>query len=106
MDEVQAVAGAPRGAIGISDLDLAARIGRVDAGQHLDQGRLPGTVLADDGQDLARVNLQRDIVQCPGGSEALREAADLQEGGAPTAGVSSAYLARGHRTLNRVATLG
>jgi hypothetical protein len=44
------------------DGDLAF-VGLVDAGQDLDQRRLAGAVLADERRHLARIELERDLVQ-------------------------------------------
>ncbi len=48
----------------------------VDAGQDLDQRRLPGAVLADQRVDLAAADGQVDMVECQGAEEALGQAAN------------------------------
>jgi hypothetical protein len=43
----------------------------VRSGQHLDQGRLPRTVLAEQAVDLARRDVEVHTVQCPDAGELL-----------------------------------
>ncbi len=52
----------------------------MDAGQHLDQGRLAGAVLAEQRQDLAGVQVQADIVDGDRAAEALGDARESQQG--------------------------
>ena len=54
----------------------ARRVGVVVAGEHLDQGRLAGPVLAHERVDLARADLQGDVVERARAGERLREVAD------------------------------
>src|SRR5207247_8642277 len=55
-------------------------VGDHGAGQALDQGRLAGTVVADDGQDLARVQLEVDTVEADDVAPDLDDAASLEHG--------------------------
>ena len=65
--------------LGCADPDLlAAEVGLtgvrgLDAVDGLDQGALAGAVVADQGDDLARVDLEVDLVEGPNGPEALGE---------------------------------
>ena len=54
-----------------------AAVGLVDAGQDLDQRALAGAVLADQGVDLARDEVERDVVERLGRREALGDPAQL-----------------------------
>ena len=56
-----------------------ARRPRVDAGQHLDQRRLPGPVLPQQRVDLPTANGQVDVVQRLDAGERLGQPADLQQ---------------------------
>src|SRR6185312_2698423 len=58
--------------------DLPA-IGLMHAGHDLDQRRLPGPVLAEQGMDLARMKGQRNVFEGLRRVEALRDPANLQE---------------------------
>jgi len=60
-----------------------ARIGRVVAGENLDQGRLARAVLADEGMDLAGQDGQIDAGESLRAAEALGEPAHLEEGAGP-----------------------
>jgi hypothetical protein len=51
----------------------AARIGRVDAGEHEQQRALAGAVLADDGVHLAALDGEVHAVQSAGAREGLAE---------------------------------
>jgi hypothetical protein len=55
----------------------------VDAGEHLDEGALAGSVLAAKGQDLARLEAKRNPVQGTHAREVLGDGAELEEGAAP-----------------------
>ena len=55
-----------------------AGIGRVVAGEDLDQRRLAGPVLADEGVDLARADVMSDAVEDDLTGERLREPVDLE----------------------------
>ena len=57
----------------------AAGVGLIDAGQDLDQGRLAGAVLADQGRDLARVELEAHAVQRLHARERLADAGKLED---------------------------
>src|SRR5919204_1788683 len=50
------------------------------AGEDLDQGRLAGAVIADEGYDLARIDLEVDPFQRPDVAEAFRDAVCLEDG--------------------------
>src|SRR5690606_30185944 len=52
----------------------------VDPGDDLHQGRLAGTVLAHDGMDLARKDVEVDVVQRPHTRERLRDPAQREQG--------------------------
>ncbi|GGN21305.1 hypothetical protein GCM10011609_73280 [Lentzea pudingi] len=54
------------------------RVGRVDARDALDQRRLARAVVADEGRDLAGVDVEVDVVQDVHGAEALVDAAQLE----------------------------
>jgi hypothetical protein len=54
-------------------------VGRVVAGERLDQRRLAGAVLAHERMDLAGLDRERRVDQRARGSEGLREPADLQD---------------------------
>ena len=53
---------------------------RVDAGDHLDQRRLAGAVVADEPDDLAGVELEVDAVERLDGAEPLADALQREEG--------------------------
>ncbi len=71
----------------------AAGVGCVHAGEDLDEGRLAGAVLADESVRLARVEIDRDVVERPDRPEALRSVLDREErrplGGRAAAGASA-----------------
>ena len=71
------------------DEDLA-RIGRVDAGQQLDQRGLAGAVFTQQGQDLAGMHVQRQRVHRLRAAKALADAREPQQ-----------WLARHRRPLAR-----
>jgi hypothetical protein len=87
--------------------DLAARIGLVGPGQDLHQGRLAGPVLAHQGVNLARVDLQRDVRKGFDARKGLGNAAHLQDrlrrGRNVRRGPS---LRRAHRELPPARTVG
>ena len=58
--------------------DLAL-VDRVDAGDALDQRRLAGAVVADEGHDLAGRDVEVDLVEGLDGAEALRDSAQLED---------------------------
>ena len=58
--------------------DLAG-VGRVDAGDALDERRLARAVVADEGHHLAGAHLEVDVGQRLDGAEALRQPADLED---------------------------
>ena len=58
-----------------------ALIGPVDPGDDLDQGRFPGTVLADQGVRLSWLKLERDAVEGQYAGEPFRHPAHLEDGG-------------------------
>ena len=60
------------------DADLA-RVRPVDPAEHLDEGRLAGPVLAEQGVDLAGAQVEVDPVECPDAAEGLADPAQLQE---------------------------
>src|SRR5262245_34861363 len=64
---------------GAVDGDRAAGIGRVDAGEDLDQGRLARAVLADQAMHLARLDRPVDRVERDRAAEALADAGKRQE---------------------------
>ncbi len=45
------------------EVDLAARVGLMVAGDDLDQRRFAGAVVAQQADDLTRIDLEIDIVQ-------------------------------------------
>ena len=50
----------------------------VDAGHHVEAGRLAGTVGADQAEDLAGVDVERDAVERRDTAEAERDVVDLE----------------------------
>ena len=58
--------------------DLAGVHGQ-GSGQRLDQGGLPGPVVADDGQHLAGVQVEVDAIEADDPAEGLDQAAGLQD---------------------------
>ena len=61
------------------DPDTTARIGRVVSGEDLDQGRLPRSVLPQEGVNLAGLDGHADACQRLGTSECLRHSSRLRE---------------------------
>ena len=49
-------------------------------GHHFEQGRLAGSVVPDEGDDLARVDVDVDVVERPDVAVVLLDAAQLQRG--------------------------
>ena len=87
---------------GPADQRDRALLRRVDAGQRVEQRRLAGAVRADDGQDLAAVHLQRDVVEADDAAEAQRHVLDVEDDvgarwrfGRPVARVITSPSARG-----------
>ena len=62
------------------DEDLAPRVGAVDAADELDQGRLAGAVLSDQGVDLAAFEREVGVVEHRDARERLGQPAHLQPG--------------------------
>ena len=56
----------------------AARVGTVHAGDDLDEGRFAGAVLAHQGVDLARLQVERDVIERSNARERLADAFDRQ----------------------------
>src|SRR5204863_544888 len=87
----------------IADPDLlavevgVARIRRLDSVDRLDQRALAGAVVAYQGDDLARVDLEVDVVEGPNGPEALREPPQREE----MLGRGALAVARGLRLSSR-----
>ena len=59
---------------------IVAGIGAVDAGEHLDQRRLAGAVLAEQRMHLAGAHVEIDRIERQRAGEALGEAGDLEQG--------------------------
>ena len=57
----------------------AAGVGAMDAGQGLDQGRLAGAVLADQGHDFARADREAHAIEGMDAVEAHGDAAQLED---------------------------
>lgn len=57
-----------------------ALVGAVDSGEHLDEGGLPGTVGAEQGEDAAAVDVEVDRVQGDGAAEPLAQTAHPDQG--------------------------
>src|SRR5207247_3985628 len=57
----------------------AARARRVVAGDDLHQGRLPGAVVANEADDLVRVDREADVVKSPRRAVVLRDGAQLDD---------------------------
>ncbi len=77
------------------DLDRAARVGLVGAGEDLHQGRLAGAVLAHQRQHLATPRPQLDPVQRPHSRKRLRDPNHLQRG-------NGAAAIRGHARFSLI----
>ena len=73
-------------------------VGLMDAGEDLDQRALARAVLADEGVDLARDEVERDVVERLGRRESLGDPAQL---GAGRGGDGSDGLRLGHRSRAR-----
>ena len=58
----------------------AARIGLVDAGQHLHQGRLASAIFAEQGHHLARIDPKTRFVEGAHTGEGLDDLGQLQNG--------------------------
>ena len=71
-------------------------------GDALDQRRLAGTVVAEQGDHLAAANLERDVVEREHGAEALRGTSDRERGRLDQSGAHAASSAC--RTLKRSST--
>ena len=75
----------PLGVGGAAQLDDVAvhrqvtAVRSVETGHHLDQRRLAGAVLPDEGMDLARAEIERHAGQRPGRAEGLRHVDDRQQ---------------------------
>ena len=78
--------------------DDFARIALYDAGQDLDEGRLAGAVLPDEGVDLARMERQGHVLERLRHVEALGEIAHLQHRRDPGVGSRRAAGCRRHGT--------
>jgi hypothetical protein len=59
--------------------DQAPGLGRVEAGEDLEQGRLARAVLAEQAVDLAAAVGQRGVVERALAAEALRDARELEQ---------------------------
>ena len=68
------------------DLDLTAveedlaLVEGVDAGDALDEGRLAGAVVADEGHHLTGTDLEVDLVERLHGTEVFRHSPDVEDG--------------------------
>jgi hypothetical protein len=62
-----------------------AGVGLERPGEHLDQGRLPGAVLAEQAVHLTGADVEVDTVQRAHARERLRDPVHLQQRGRPTA---------------------
>ena len=83
-----------------------ARVGDQGAGQRLDQGRLAGPVVADDGQHLAGEQVDVDTVETDHPAEGLDQPAGRQHGLArDRPGAAAARVRRCHSRLGYVAGL-
>ena len=60
--------------------DHLTLVGRVDAGHDLDERRLAGAVVADQGDDLTGVHVDRDILERLHGAETLADARHREHG--------------------------
>ena len=67
-------------------------VGRVDAGQHLDQRRLAGAVVAEEAVDLPGADLERDVLDGDDRAEVLRDVARLEQRGGVRGGRSGCGL--------------
>ena len=76
--ELAAAVGRQRGDVVAVETD-AAGVGRDLAGELADQRGLAGAVRADDGVQLARRHVERDVVGGDDAAEALAQAVDLQQ---------------------------
>ncbi len=64
---------------GLPSKEYVALVETVDAGDALDQGALAGTVVADEGGDLARADVEVDAAQHVHGTETLLDAAQAED---------------------------
>ena len=79
VDEAQPVGHGPAHLEGDTvQLGVGVRVCRVVRREHLDERRLARAVLAHQGVDLARRDVDRDVVQRPRPGEGLREVPDLK----------------------------
>ena len=76
---VAPAAGGRAMAVGLAVEQHLARIECMDAGQQLDQGRLAGAVLAEQGQDRAGADVEVDAVDGERAAEALGDAGEAQQ---------------------------
>ena len=81
------------------ELRDGSRIGRVVAGERLDQRRLAGAVLADERVDLAGADLDRRVDQRPGPGKRLRQLLHTQcwDGNAKARVLEDLIEVSGHR---------
>ena len=87
----------------VQHLDPASWVSLVHTGQHLDEGGLARPVLTDDGEDLAPMQIERDVVERLGAGECLGDPLHAEQG-RPLPRRSG--LRYGHREANRLAMLG
>jgi hypothetical protein len=79
----------------------------MDPGQHLDQSGLARAVLADDGEDLAPIEIERDAVERFGPGEGFRDPAHPSKPTRPLGARSGVgVFPYGHSDANRLATSG
>src|SRR5262249_54007659 len=60
------------------------RVGLQQPIEHLDQGRLPGAVLTEQGMNLTRTHRKIDLIICDQGPEPLDQAVRLEQRHLPT----------------------
>ena len=70
-----------------------SRVGHHPARGDADQGRLSGSVLADDGENLALVNVDRDVGECLDAAVRLGDVHDVEERGGTAVPVSAGTTA-------------
>ena len=82
IDDLDAEAGRFAGAVDVDELPVEAHFAAVvglHAGEALDESRLAGAVVADEGGDLSGVGLEVDTFEDIDGTEALDDSGQLDE---------------------------
>ncbi len=64
----------------VQHIDPGSWVSLVDTGQDLDEGGLARAVLTNDGEDLAPMQIERDVVERLGAGECLGDPLHLEQG--------------------------